>query len=44
LNRTLRTLIVYGMSIILVSILFSRRFHQFAGPEEIPITEFVQNI
>jgi cell division protease FtsH len=44
LNRTLRTLIVYGMSIILVAILFSWWFDQVAGPEEIPISEFVQNI
>jgi len=43
-NRTLRTLIVYGMSIILVAILFSWWFDQVAGPEEIPISEFVQNI
>ena len=44
MNRTLRTLIVYGMSIILVAILFSWWFDQVAGPEEIPISEFVQNI
>jgi cell division protease FtsH len=43
-NRTLRTLIVYGMSIILVAILFSWWFDQVAGPEEIPISQFVQNI
>ena len=44
MNRTLRTLIVYGMSIILVAILFSWWFDQVAGPEEIPISEFVQNV
>ncbi len=44
MNRTLRTLIVYGMSIILVAILFSWWFDQVAGPEEIPISQFVQNI
>jgi cell division protease FtsH len=43
-NRTLRTLIVYGMSIILVAILFSWWFDQVAGPEEIPISQFVQNV
>jgi cell division protease FtsH len=32
------------MSIILVAILFSWWFDQVAGPEEIPISEFVQNI
>lgn len=44
MNRTLRTLIVYGMSIILVAILFSWWFDQVASPEEIPISEFVENI
>jgi len=43
-NRTLRTLIVYGMSIILVAIMFSWWFDQVAGPEEIPISQFVENI
>jgi len=43
-NRTLRTLIVYGMSIILVAILFSWWFDQVAGPEEVPISQFVQNV
>jgi cell division protease FtsH len=44
MNRTLRTLIVYGMSIILVAILFSWWFEQVAGPEDIPISEFVENV
>ncbi|HSM44772.1 MAG TPA: ATP-dependent metallopeptidase FtsH/Yme1/Tma family protein, partial [Acidimicrobiia bacterium] len=44
MNRTLRTLIVYGMSIILVAILFSWWFDQVAGPEEIPISQFVENV
>ena len=44
MNRTLRTLIVYGMSIILVAILFSWWFDQVAGPEEIPISDFVANV
>ena len=44
MNRTLRTLIVYGMSIILVAILFSWWFDQVAGPEEIRISNFIENI
>ena len=44
MNRTLRTLIVYGMSIILVAILFSWWFDQVAGPEEVPISQFVQSV
>ena len=44
MNRTLRTLIIYGMSIILVAILFSWWFEQVSGPEEINISQFVENI
>lgn len=40
----MRTLIVYGLSIILVAILFSWWFEQVSGPEEIPISDFVVNI
>jgi len=43
-NRTLRQLIVYGMSIILVAILFSWWIDQVAGPEEIPISQFIENV
>jgi cell division protease FtsH len=43
-NKTLRTLVIYGMSIILVAILFSWWFDQVSGPEEIPISQFVENI
>jgi len=43
-NRTLRTLVIYGMSIILVAILFSWWFDQVSGPEEIAISDFVENI
>jgi len=35
---------IYGMSIILVAILFSWWFDQVSGPEEIPISQFVENI
>ncbi len=44
MNKTLRTLVIYGMSIILVAILFSWWFDQVSGPEEIPISQFVENI
>jgi cell division protease FtsH len=36
--------VIYGMSIILVAILFSWWFDQVSGPEEIPISQFVENI
>jgi cell division protease FtsH len=35
---------IYGMSIILVAILFSWWFDQVSGPEEIAISDFVENI
>lgn len=44
MNRTLRSLIVYGMTIILVAILFSWWFDQVAGPDEIAISDFVENV
>jgi len=44
LTRTLRTLIVYGLSIILVAVLFSWWFDQVAGPEEVPISQFVESV
>ncbi len=44
MNRTVRTLLVYGMSIILVAIMFTWWFDQVAGPEELPISEFVTNV
>ncbi|HIE22272.1 MAG TPA: ATP-dependent metallopeptidase FtsH/Yme1/Tma family protein, partial [Acidimicrobiia bacterium] len=44
MNRTVRTLIVYGMSIVLVAILFSWWFDQVSAPEEITISEFVENV
>ena len=44
MNRTLRTLVIYGMSIVLVAILFSWWFDQATGPEEIPISQFVEQV
>ena len=44
MNRTVRTLIVYGMSIVLVAILFSWWFDQVSAPEEISISQFVENV
>jgi cell division protease FtsH len=44
LNRTVRTLIVYGMAIIVVAILGQWWMAQVTGPEEISISEFVSNI
>ncbi|MFQ5523612.1 MAG: ATP-dependent metallopeptidase FtsH/Yme1/Tma family protein, partial [Acidimicrobiia bacterium] len=44
MNRTVRTLIVYGMSIVLVAILFSWWFDQVSAPEEVTISQFVENV
>jgi cell division protease FtsH len=44
LNKTVRTLLVYGISIIFVAYLAQWWINQVAGPEEIKISEFVVNI
>ena len=44
MNRTVRTLVVYGMAIILVAILTQYWMAQVTGPEQIKISEFVENV
>lgn len=44
MNKTLRTLLIYGMSIILVAILFSWWYGEVSGPEEIAYSEFVEKV
>ena len=44
MNRTVRNLVVYGMSFILIIILFQWWLNQVSGPEEIPISDFVENV
>ena len=44
MNRTVRTLVVYGLAIILVAILTQYWMAQVTGPEEIKISEFVENV
>ncbi len=44
MNRTVRNLVVYGMSFILIMVLFSWWMDQVSGPTEIPISEFVENV
>jgi cell division protease FtsH len=43
-NRTLRTLIVYGLSIIMLAILAGWWFDQVAGPEVVDLSTFMQNV
>jgi len=43
-NRTLRTLVVYGLSIILLAVLAQWWFDQVSGPEEVSLSEFVASV
>jgi cell division protease FtsH len=43
-NRTLRTLVVYGLSIIMLAILAQWWFDQVQGPEPIQLSEFMDNV
>ena len=42
MNRTLRTLVVYGLSIILLAVLAQWWFDQVSGPEELTLSEFME--
>ena len=44
MNRTLRTLIVYGVSIILLAIMATMIFDQSTSPEPIQLSEFISNV
>ena len=44
MNRTLRTLVVYGLSIILLAVLAQWWFDQVSGPEEVTLSEFVTSV
>ena len=41
MNRTVRTLLVYGLSIVMLAILAQWWFDQVSGPEEVPLSEFI---
>jgi cell division protease FtsH len=43
-NRTLRTLVVYGLSIILLAVLAQWWFDQVQGPEEVTLSEFMEKV
>jgi hypothetical protein len=43
-NRTLRTLVVYGLSIIMLAILAQWWFDQVQGPEVIELSQFMDNV
>ena len=44
MNRTLRTLVIYGLSIIMLAILAQWWFDQVSGPEEVALSEFLISI
>jgi cell division protease FtsH len=43
-NRTLRTLVVYGLSIILLAVMANWFFTEVGSPEEIPLSQFIDNV
>ncbi len=44
MNRTLRTLVVYGLSIILLAVLAQWWFDQVSGPEEVTLSQFMEKV
>ena len=44
MNRTMRTLVVYGLSIIMLAILAQWWFDQVQGPEVIELSQFIDNV
>ncbi len=44
MNRTLRTLVIYGLSIIMLAILAQWWFDQVSGPEEVALSEFLLSV
>ncbi len=44
MNRTVRTLLVYGLAIILLAVMAQWWFDQFTGPEEVGLSEFITQV
>ena len=44
MNRTVRTLVVYGLSIILLAVLAQWWFDQVSGPEEVTLSQFMEKV
>ncbi len=44
MNRTVRTLLVYGLAILLLAVMAQWWFDQFTGPEEVPLSEFITRV
>jgi cell division protease FtsH len=43
-NRTLRTLLIYGVSIIMLALVAQWWFDTVAGPKQVPLSEFVESM
>jgi cell division protease FtsH len=43
-NRTVRTLLVYGLAIVLLAVMAQFWFDQFTGPEEVGLSEFITQV
>ncbi len=44
MNRTMRTLLVYGLAIVMLAVMAQFWFDQFTGPEEVPLSEFLTRV
>ena len=44
MSRTLRTLVIYGLSIMLMVILYQQFFDPVSTPEEIPLSQFLDSV
>ena len=44
MSRTVRTLVIYGLSIMMLAILAQWWFDQVAGPEEVPLSQFIASV
>ncbi len=44
MNRTVRTLLVYGLAIVLLAIMAQWWFDQFTGPEEVGLSDFITQV
>jgi hypothetical protein len=43
-NRTVRTLLVYGLAIVLLAVMAQFWFDQFTGPEDVGLSEFIAQV
>ncbi|HEX2154997.1 MAG TPA: ATP-dependent zinc metalloprotease FtsH [Acidimicrobiia bacterium] len=44
MNRTVRTLLVYGLAIVMLAVMAQWWFDQFTGPEEVTLSEFIAQV